>query len=98
MRCMRAWDVLLLRPHAHTHTRTHALTAFMSIFQSDLLAGKTALITGGGSGLGLTMTRKYLELGARVIIVGRSDDRLADAAAQLKAGDRLLTFSCDVRE
>jgi NAD(P)-dependent dehydrogenase (short-subunit alcohol dehydrogenase family) len=70
----------------------------MSIFQSDLLAGKTALITGGGSGLGLTMTRKYLELGARVIIVGRSEERLAQAAAELEAGDRLLTFSCDVRD
>ena len=67
-------------------------------FDPNLLAGKTALITGGGSGLGLTMTRKYLELGARVAIIGRSDERLQEAADQLNAGDRLFTLSCDVRE
>lgn len=44
------------------------------------------------------MTRKYLELGARVAIIGRSDDRLQEAASELNAGDRLLTHSCDVRE
>jgi NAD(P)-dependent dehydrogenase (short-subunit alcohol dehydrogenase family) len=70
----------------------------MAIFQNDLLAGKTALITGGGSGLGLSMTRKFLELGARVAITGRSQERLLGAAGELNAGDRLLTVSCDVRE
>jgi NAD(P)-dependent dehydrogenase (short-subunit alcohol dehydrogenase family) len=70
----------------------------MSIFKSDLLAGKTALITGGGSGLGLTMARKYLELGARVAIVGRNQERLDEAAQELSGGDRVFSFSCDVRE
>ena len=56
------------------------------MFKPDTLAGKNALITGGGSGLGLTMARKYIELGARVTIVGRSEERLAKAAAELNAG------------
>lgn len=70
----------------------------MTPFKDDLLAHKTALITGGGSGLGLTMARKYLELGARVAIIGRNEERLAAAASELDAGERLATFSCDVRE
>jgi NAD(P)-dependent dehydrogenase (short-subunit alcohol dehydrogenase family) len=68
------------------------------MFKEDLLAGKVALITGGGSGLGLTTTRKYLELGARVAILGRSQERLEAAADELAAGDRLSLHTCDVRE
>jgi NAD(P)-dependent dehydrogenase (short-subunit alcohol dehydrogenase family) len=68
------------------------------MFASDALEGKTVLITGGGSGLGLSMARRFLELGARVAITGRSPDRLAGAAAELAAGDRLFTHPCDVRD
>lgn len=68
------------------------------MFKPDILLGKDALITGGGSGLGLTMARKYLELGAAVTIVGRNEERLARAAAELNAPDRLIAHKCDVRE
>ena len=67
------------------------------MFTADLLSGKTVLVTGGGSGLGLAMTRRFLELGARVVIVGRSMDRLDEAALSLAAGDNLITRACDVR-
>src|SRR5262245_33112002 len=67
------------------------------MFAADLLAGKTILVTGGGSGLGLAMTRRFLELGARVAIIGRSAERLEKAAQSLAAGDRLITRTCDVR-
>ena len=41
------------------------------MFQPDLLAGKRILITGGGTGLGKSMVRHLLELGAEVAICGR---------------------------
>ena len=68
------------------------------MFASDALEGKTVLITGGGSGLGLSMAGRFLELGARVAIAGRSEERLQEAANQLKAPGRLFTHPCDVRD
>ena len=53
------------------------------------LGGKTALVTGGGSGLGLAMARGLAEAGARVVLNGRGGAKLGAAAAALK-GDGLL--------
>ncbi len=60
------------------------------------LTGKTALVTGGGSGIGLAVARFLLAEGARVAITGRSDDKLRTAAASLNAGDRLIWHAADV--
>ena len=49
------------------------------------LQGETALITGGGTGIGLGIARCFVEAGARVILVGRREDVLADAARGLGA-------------
>lgn len=62
------------------------------------LTGKTALITGGGSGIGLAVARVFLEEGARVAITGRNPDRLARAAEQLAAGDRLMSHPTDITD
>lgn len=45
--------------------------------------GHTVLITGGGSGIGLAIARKFHQLGNQVVLVGRSERTLANAAAQL---------------
>jgi NAD(P)-dependent dehydrogenase (short-subunit alcohol dehydrogenase family) len=69
------------------------------MFKHDALQNKTALVTGGGSGLGLAMARKVVELGGRVALAGRSPERLAVAAAELDpTGERVLTHSCNVRD
>ena len=41
------------------------------MFEKSLLSGKRILVTGGGSGLGAAMARRFLELGAELIICGR---------------------------
>lgn len=66
------------------------------------LEGKTALVTGGGSGIGLACARHLLRDGATVTIVGRSEDKLRQAAAVL-AGDaaggaEVRTAVCDVTD
>jgi NADP-dependent 3-hydroxy acid dehydrogenase YdfG len=62
------------------------------------LTGKTALVTGGGSGIGLAVAKLLLAEGARVAITGRSEDKLKSAAASLNAGDRLLCRAADVSQ
>lgn len=54
-------------------------------FRPDLLAGRHALITGGGTGLGLAMARAFLHLGAEVTICGRRAEVLQTALSDLAA-------------
>jgi NAD(P)-dependent dehydrogenase (short-subunit alcohol dehydrogenase family) len=60
------------------------------------LRDRTAVVTGGSSGIGLETARLLLGEGARVAICGRDAARLEAAAASLGSGDRLLALSCDV--
>ncbi|GHB61609.1 short-chain dehydrogenase/reductase [Streptomyces viridiviolaceus] len=62
------------------------------------LADRTVLVTGGSSGVGLATVRALLDEGANVATCGRDAARLAEAAAGLDGGDRLLTAVCDVRD
>ena len=49
-------------------------------FRDDLLAGKTCLISGGGSGMGRAMAFLFARLGAEVMICGRREERLRETA------------------
>jgi NADP-dependent 3-hydroxy acid dehydrogenase YdfG len=62
------------------------------------LANKVALITGGGSGIGLETARLFLGQGAKVAIAGRDENKLKQAAKELNGRDRLGTFPCDVSQ
>lgn len=59
------------------------------------LNGKTALITGGTSGIGLATAELFVREGARVIITGRDAERLEQARAVL--GGPTLAVQADVR-
>lgn len=58
------------------------------------LQGKTALITGGGSGIGFASAQAMIARGARVVLVGRREDVLMQAKETL--GDRAFAIAADV--
>ncbi len=68
------------------------------VFRDDALSGHNALVTGGGSGLGLAMANRFLDLGANVFLVGRSADRLEAAAEQLAREAQTGFLAADVRD
>lgn len=71
------------------------------MFTPDLLTGQTAIITGGGTGLGLAMAQKFASLGARVVLASRNQAHLdagASAIAVMVPGARVLTVAMDVRK
>jgi NADP-dependent 3-hydroxy acid dehydrogenase YdfG len=62
------------------------------------LEGQVALVTGGGSGIGLAVARLFLQEGARVAIAGRTEAKLRQAAQTLPAAERLLVQVADVSD
>lgn len=70
------------------------------MFQVDLLKGKRVLITGGGTGLGKSMGRRLLELGAQLTICGRRAEVLEATQAEFDRdfAGRTRALPCDVRD
>ncbi len=64
------------------------------------LKDKTVLITGGGSGLGKAMAKRFLLLGATLIITSRNLEKLELAKKELESetNGKVFVFSCDVRD
>lgn len=69
------------------------------MFQGRIFEGKTFVITGGGTGLGRSMARYFMSLGARVLIASRKQDVLEQTARELEqeTGGQALAVACDVR-
>ncbi len=73
------------------------------LFQSDVLAGKTALITGGGSGIGAAIALQLGRMGARIVIASRKKDRIDAAAKGIAEAlevdqDRVVGLTCNIRD
>ncbi len=63
------------------------------------LSGRTAIVTGGGSGIGRQMADALAELGAAIVICARKLERCDQAAAELAdLGVRTLALRCDLRQ
>ena len=63
------------------------------------LSGKTAIVTGGGKGIGRQMAQGLAEAGANVVLCARQAERCEQAAAELEQlGVRALGLGCDVRD
>lgn len=69
------------------------------MLRDDALKSKTIVVTGGGSGLGKSMSTYFLELGANVVITSRDLEKLRNTANELETatGGKVLPVQCDVR-
>ncbi len=70
-----------------------------SVFRPDLLSGKVALVTGGGTGIGFGIASSLAAVGAAVAIASRKPDHLEPAAEKLRAtGGKVSAVEVNVRE
>jgi len=69
------------------------------MFETELLKGKSIIITGGGTGLGKSMATRFAELGADLVITSRRQNVIDETAEELRQyGGQVLAVSCDVRD
>ncbi|MCO5249293.1 MAG: SDR family oxidoreductase [Chitinophagales bacterium] len=68
------------------------------MFTKDIFKDKVVLVTGGGSGIGYTIAQKYLELGAKVWIASRKQERIEKATAELSQFGTVYGGIMDTRE
>lgn len=70
------------------------------MLKSDSLKNRTIIITGGGTGLGRSMGKYFLELGANLVITSRKKEVIQKTADELmkETGGKVLAVACDVRK
>jgi citronellol/citronellal dehydrogenase len=72
---------------------------YQSIFRADLFAGQTIVVTGGGSGIGRATAVELASLGAHVVLVGRTLEKLTAVQQEIsEMGSESSTFTCNIRE
>lgn len=92
-----AADPTLGRTYGFT---SEVLATMSSVFRDDLLAGRSYLISGGGSGMGRATAFLLTRLGARVMIAGRDEAKLASVAGDVKRllGREVLLRPTNIRD
>lgn len=72
---------------------------YQSVFKENLFHDQALIVTGGGSGIGRCVAHELASLGARVVLVGRKEDKLRDVAAEIhEDGGQAFWHSCDIRD
>ena len=72
---------------------------YRSVFRPGLFAGQTVIVTGGGSGIGRCTAHELAALGAHVVLVGRTLERLQSVAAEIaEDGGSASHAACDIRD
>jgi citronellol/citronellal dehydrogenase len=72
---------------------------YQSVFRSDLFAGQTIIVTGGGSGIGRCTAHELAALGARVLITGRKQEKLDQVLAEIaEDGGSAAAYAFDIRD
>jgi len=73
--------------------------AYASVFRPGLFAGRVAIVTGGGSGLGRCTAHELASLGAEVALVGRKIEKLNQVSQEISnSGGKARAYPCDIRE
>jgi citronellol/citronellal dehydrogenase len=70
---------------------------YRSVFRPGLFAGRTIIVTGGGSGIGRCTAHELKSLGARIALIGRTAEKLEQVKAELEDPDT-YTFAADLRD
>lgn len=72
---------------------------YRSVFGQGMLKGQVIIVTGGGSGIGRCCAHEIASLGAKPVLIGRSQDKLEKVSAELKAdGFDSSWHTCDIRD
>lgn len=70
-----------------------------TIFKKDLFKDKVVLVTGGGTGIGLRITREFCQLGAKAIIASRNAEKLtAGLQILIDEGAEAIALECNIRD
>ena len=73
--------------------------SYQSVFAANLFAGQVIMVTGGGSGIGRALAHELASLGAEVVILGRTLEKLETVAAEIREdGGKATPIACDIRD
>ena len=73
--------------------------SYRSVFRPGLFSGQTVLVTGAGSGIGRCTAHELAALGAHVVLIGRSAEKLATVEAEIQDdGGDASHVACDIRD